>query len=41
MAIKIFKNRQEYNDLMTNRIKPRRAAVGNGVDEDLPDESEH
>lgn len=41
MAIKIFKNRQEYNDLMTNRIKPRRAAVGNGVDEDLPDEAEH
>ena len=41
MAIKIFKNRQEYNDLMTNRMKPRRAAVGNGVDEDLPDESEH
>ena len=41
MAIKIFKNRQEYNDLMTNRMKPRRAAVGNGVDEDLPDEAEH
>ncbi len=41
MAIKIFKNRQEYNDLMTNRIKPRRAAVGSGVDEDLPDEAEH
>ncbi|MBN8623642.1 MAG: 4-hydroxythreonine-4-phosphate dehydrogenase PdxA [Flavobacteriales bacterium] len=41
MAIKIFKNRQEYNDLMTNRMKPRRAAVGSGVDEDLPDESEH
>ena len=41
MAIKIFKNRQEYNDLMMNRMKPRRAAVGNGVDEDLPDEAEH
>ena len=41
MAIKIFKNRQEYNDLMSNRMKPRRAAVGNGVDEDLPDEAEH
>ena len=41
MAIKIFKNRQEYNDLMTNRMKPRRAAVGNGVDEDLPEENEN
>ena len=38
MAIKIFKNRREYNDLMTNRMQPRRNASGNGVDEDLPAE---
>src|SRR5690606_19597673 len=41
MAIKIFKNRQEYNDLMANRMKPRRNAVGSGVDEDLPRENSH
>lgn len=39
-AIKIFKNRREYNDLMTNRMRPKRNAVGNGVDEDLPEENE-
>lgn len=40
-AIKIFKNRSEYHDLMTNRMKPRRSAVGSGVDEDLPQENDH
>ncbi len=40
-AIKIFKNRTEYNDLMTNRLQPKKSAAGNGVDEDLPAESEH
>lgn len=39
-AIKIFKNRIEYNDLMTNRMQPRKVSVDNGVDEDLPDENE-
>jgi 4-hydroxythreonine-4-phosphate dehydrogenase len=39
-AIKIFKNRSEYNDLMSNRMQPRKMAVDNGVDEDLPDENE-
>ncbi|WP_332021205.1 4-hydroxythreonine-4-phosphate dehydrogenase PdxA [Kaistella sp.] len=37
-AIKIFKNRKEYNDLMTNRMQPRKNAAANGVDEDLPQE---
>lgn len=37
-AVKIFKNRQEYNDLMTNRMQPRRASSGHSVDEDLPRE---
>lgn len=41
MAVKIFKNRQEYNDLMSNRMKPRRSAVGSGVDEDLPRADNH
>ncbi len=40
-AVKIFKNRQEYNELMSNRLQPRRTANGNGKDEDLPQESEH
>ncbi|MDQ0592637.1 4-hydroxythreonine-4-phosphate dehydrogenase [Chryseobacterium ginsenosidimutans] len=39
-AIKIFKNRSEYNDLMTNRMQPRKMAVDNGIDEDLPDETD-
>ena len=39
MAVKIFNNRQEYNDLMTNRMRPRRNAVNNGEDEDLPVEN--
>lgn len=41
MAIKIFRNRTEYNDLMNNRLQPRKNAVVNGVDEDLPEESEN
>ena len=40
-AIKIFRNRREYNDLMNNRLQPRKNAVGNGIDEDLPEEAEH
>ncbi|WP_370897573.1 4-hydroxythreonine-4-phosphate dehydrogenase PdxA [Chryseobacterium gossypii] len=39
-AIKIFKNRSEYNDLMSNRLQPRKMAVDNGIDEDLPEETE-
>lgn len=39
-AIKIFKNRSEYNDLMTNRMQPRKMVVDNGIDEDLPDETD-
>jgi 4-hydroxythreonine-4-phosphate dehydrogenase len=39
-AIAIFRNRSEYNDLMTNRLQPRKMVVDNGIDEDLPDESE-
>lgn len=35
MGIKIFKNRQEYNDLMTNRMQPRRNSSNNNADEDL------
>lgn len=38
MAIKIFKNRSEYKELMSNRLKPRKVAVDNGIDEDLPEE---
>jgi 4-hydroxythreonine-4-phosphate dehydrogenase len=36
MAIKIFKNRQEYLDLLTNQMKPRKSSAGQGVDEDVP-----
>lgn len=39
-AIKIFKSRSEYNDLMSNRMQPRKMVVDNGIDEDLPDENE-
>jgi 4-hydroxythreonine-4-phosphate dehydrogenase len=39
-AIKIFKNRSEYNDLMSNRMQPRKMVVDNGIDEDLPDETD-
>ncbi|MET3035169.1 4-hydroxythreonine-4-phosphate dehydrogenase PdxA [Chryseobacterium sp. NRRL B-14859] len=39
-AIHIFKNRTEYNDLMSNRLQPRKLVVDNGIDEDLPEETE-
>lgn len=39
-AIKIFKNRSEYNELMANRLQPRKMAIDNGVDEDLPEDIE-
>ncbi|WP_313090067.1 4-hydroxythreonine-4-phosphate dehydrogenase PdxA [Chryseobacterium flavum] len=39
-AIKVFRNRSEYNDLMSNRLQPRKMAVDNGIDEDLPEETE-
>lgn len=37
-GIKIFKNRMEYQNLMENRLRPRKAFADSGVDEDLPDE---
>ncbi|RQO34176.1 4-hydroxythreonine-4-phosphate dehydrogenase PdxA [Chryseobacterium sp. KBW03] len=39
-AIKIFKNRSEYRELMSERLQPRKMATDNGIDEDLPDETE-
>lgn len=39
-AIDIFKNRAEYNDLMANRMSPKKVAAGHGVDEDLPQEGQ-
>ncbi|MEC5394890.1 4-hydroxythreonine-4-phosphate dehydrogenase PdxA [Bergeyella sp. RCAD1439] len=39
-AIKIFKNRKERKELMQNRLQPRKRASDNGVDEDLPENSE-
>jgi len=39
-AITIFKNRNEYSDLMSNRLQPRKMVVDNGIDEDLPDDME-
>ncbi|KQT15266.1 4-hydroxythreonine-4-phosphate dehydrogenase [Chryseobacterium sp. Leaf404] len=38
-AIKIFQNRADYNDLMENRLRPRRMPSDNGIDEDLPQEN--
>lgn len=38
-AVKIFKNRAEYTDLMANRLQPKRMSGNNGVDEDLPDDN--
>lgn len=40
-AVKIYKNRKEYNELMANRLRPRRSSANNGVDEDLPEETAH
>ena len=34
MALKIFKNRTEYNDLITNRMQPRRNLSGNNPADD-------
>lgn len=39
-AVKIFKNRNDYKDLMSNRLQPRRMPADNGIDEDLPVENE-
>lgn len=39
-AISVFKNRNEYSELMSNRLQPRKMVSDNGVDEDLPDETE-
>lgn len=39
-AIKVFKNRLEYKELMENRMQPRKMAMDNGVDEDLPQDTE-
>lgn len=39
-AIKIFKHRSEYNELMSTRLQPRKMAVDNGIDEDLPEDTE-
>ncbi|MCU7618332.1 4-hydroxythreonine-4-phosphate dehydrogenase PdxA [Chryseobacterium sp. PBS4-4] len=40
MAIKIFKNRSDYKEMMANRLQLRRIPSDNGIDEDLPVESE-
>lgn len=39
-GIKIFKNRDEYQNLMKNRLRPKKNFNTNGVDEDLPKENE-
>jgi len=39
-AIKIFRNRSDYKEMMSTRLQPRRMPSDNGVDEDLPVESE-
>jgi 4-hydroxythreonine-4-phosphate dehydrogenase len=39
-AIKVFKNRSEYSELMSNRLQPRKMLVDNGIDEDLPEGTE-
>ena len=39
-AIKIYKNRSEYQELMENRLKPKKMATDHGIDEDLPDDEE-
>lgn len=37
-AIKIFRNRAEYKELIDNRLQPKSLASENGIDEDLPEE---
>lgn len=39
-AIKIFKHRNDYQDLMEHRLRPRKMVVDNGIDEDLPEETQ-
>jgi len=39
-AVKIFKNRNDYKEMMSTRLQPRRMPSDNGIDEDLPVESE-
>lgn len=39
-AIKIFRNREENKELFENRLIPKKIIMGNGVDEDLPEEVE-
>lgn len=39
-GIKIFRNRQEYQELLKNRLQPRKTIADSGVDEDLPEISE-
>lgn len=38
-AINIFKNRREYQELISNRLSPRKSRNDNSVDEDLPKDS--
>lgn len=40
MAIKIFNNRSDYKEMVSNRLQPRRMPSDNGIDEDLPVESD-
>ncbi len=37
-AIKIFRNRSEYADLMNGRLRPRKSRDHHGADEDFPAE---
>ena len=39
-AIKVFKNRNDHAELIANRLQPRKMPSDNGIDEDLPIESE-
>jgi 4-hydroxythreonine-4-phosphate dehydrogenase len=39
-AIKIFRNRTEYQELTKNPLKSKVLANDNGIDEDLPEENE-
>ncbi len=40
-AVKIFKSRSEYRDLMSGRLKTKRQNSDHGVDEDLPEDNGH
>ncbi|NAW51257.1 4-hydroxythreonine-4-phosphate dehydrogenase PdxA [Elizabethkingia argentiflava] len=39
-GIKIFQNRKEYQDLLKNKLQPKKTFYNNGIDEDLPEENE-